>query len=81
MFNDISRFCVQLNSNFLAMFSCECGGRQGENLSPLLFSLYLNDLLEYLESTGNSGVHLNFEIDDSIETLNILALLFADDTT
>lgn len=40
----------------------------------------MNDLLEYLESKGNSGVPLKFEIDDNIETFRILALLFADDT-
>ena len=30
-----------IKSNF---FDCEIGVRQGENLSPLLFSLYVNDL-------------------------------------
>ena len=30
------------------MFNCEIGVRQGENLTHLLFALYLNDLQEFL---------------------------------
>jgi len=38
-----AKSCVQLNNNNSTFFSCKSGVRQGENLSPLLFSLYLND--------------------------------------
>lgn len=72
--------CVQLNNNVSAMFSCECGVRQGENLSPLMFSLFLNDLLEHLESKGNTGLTLQYAEDEITYNLTILALLFADDT-
>jgi hypothetical protein len=55
-------------------------GPSRRNLSPLLFSLYLNDLLANLISKGNSGITLDYASDDNIESLTILALLFADDT-
>ena len=35
--------------------NCNVGVRQGENLSPLLFSLYLNDLEEFLASKRVGG--------------------------
>lgn len=35
---------VTLNSNSIECFDCNISVRQGENLSPILFSLYTNDL-------------------------------------
>lgn len=39
---------VSLKGENTPFFSCNCGVRQGDNLSPVLFSLYLNDLEEFL---------------------------------
>ena len=39
---------------------------QGENLSPLLFSVYLNDLQHYLSVNGVRGVKCGTDPDDSI---------------
>ena len=32
--------CVSVNGERSDFFSCNCGVRQGENLSPLLFSIF-----------------------------------------
>ena len=37
------------------MFNCENGLREGESLSPLLFSLYVNDLHKFLEDNSCQG--------------------------
>ena len=69
--------CVMLNQNVSNAFVCNVGVRQGENLSPLLFAFYVNDLENYLlEHNCN---YLNF--DDSLDTyLKLLVLMYADDT-
>ena len=40
--------CILLNNEKSSFFSSNCGVRQGENLSPVLFALFLNDLEHYL---------------------------------
>ena len=63
-----------------AFFSSMIGVRQGANLSPLLFSVYLNDLHHYLSVNGVRGVECEMDPDDSIMIyIKILLLLFADD--
>ena len=39
------------------LFTCHIGARQGENLSPLLFAIYLNDFQQYI---GKSHKGLEF---------------------
>ena len=39
--------CVQYNNTKSDFFPCMIGVRQGENLSPFLFSIFLNDLEDY----------------------------------
>ena len=52
----------------------------GENLSPILFSYYLNDLQDFLSSQNNEGIKIEYLADNMIEYLKILVLLYADDT-
>ena len=55
MYNSI-KSRVSTNEVMSAFFPCCKGVRQGENLSPLLFSLYLNDLEHFFLVNGASGI-------------------------
>jgi hypothetical protein len=47
-------------------FDCNNGVRQGENLSPFLFSIYLNDLEQFLNDrnvNGLTSITEDFEIE------------------
>jgi hypothetical protein len=50
--------CVRWNSLFSAFFKVSCGVRQGGILSPTLFNIYADDLIDDLSSSG-SGCHVN----------------------
>ena len=67
------------NTNY---FPCDNGLRQGENLSPFLFSLYLNDLEEFMLHNNIQGLScISQELGDSLNVfLKLFILLYADDT-
>ena len=52
---DKAKSCVSTNGVMSTTFPCQVGVRQGENLSPLLFSIYLADLKSFL-STKYEGL-------------------------
>ena len=79
IYNNI-KSCIQLNSQKSSFYTPNCGILQGESLSPLLFSFYLNDLNNYLSNSQNEGVTVNYSDEDSTLYLQILVMLFADDT-
>lgn len=62
-----------------AFFPCMIGVRQGDNLSPFLFSLYLNDLENYLDEK-NVGLTVDYDDEDISVFLKLFVLLYADDT-
>ena len=53
------RSCVKINQKALTeLFSCNKGIRQGHDLSPVLFSLFMNDLPQYFKESKSPGVML-----------------------
>ena len=71
--------CVSVNGYKSLPFAIHQGVRQGENLSPLLFALYVNDLEDYLKANGCNPIDLNFD-DRILNYFKILCILYADDT-
>ena len=58
--------CVKLKSYITDEFLCEKGLRQGDSLSPILFSFYINDLPSILSPQSDINTDIN-------------VLLYADD--
>jgi hypothetical protein len=54
-----AKACVRLGCNSSSFFNSNVGVRQGVNLSPVLFSLFLSDLTEFLSHSydGLSNVY------------------------
>ena len=82
---DKDKSCVTKGGNVSKLFVCNIGVHQGENPSPLLFSIYLNDF-EYFLSSDYSGLDMcsaeirNRLCDEDIEVfLRLYALQYADD--
>ena len=79
MYEDI-KSCVSINNQTSSYFTNNTGVRQGENLSPLLFSLYLNDLESYFETCRLNGITIETQSEDLYYFTHIFLLLYADDT-
>merc|ERR1711867_192535 len=84
MYNN-AKSCVKNESLISGVFACNMGVRQGENLSPLLFSIFLNDFEETLSKKYNGLTEINalskiLSTEDMEFFINMYVLLYADDT-
>uniref|UniRef100_A0ABM0MA50 RNA-directed DNA polymerase from mobile element jockey-like n=1 Tax=Saccoglossus kowalevskii TaxID=10224 RepID=A0ABM0MA50_SACKO len=85
MYNQ-AKSCVIDGSDTSDFFNCNVGVRQGENLSPLLFAIYLNDFEYFISKHYNGLKYMASEIktylsNEDIEVfLKLFTLLYADDT-
>ena len=69
--------CVFLNGHKSGYFISARGVRQGENLSPFLFSLFVNDIETELLKYGCNHIRIDDHLDNFIK---LLVLMYADDT-
>ena len=80
---DMAKSCVRQNNLMSEYFLCNIGVRQGDNLSPLLFALFINDFSKYIDGKYR-GLCINncypTLLDNDIAMLNMFVLLYADDT-
>ena len=82
-----AKSCVRVDNETSDFFQASTGVRQGENLSPLLFALFLNDLKEHLSKDMHKLETLeemtkDLDLDDiNIDLIvKLFILLYADDT-
>ena len=70
-----AKSCVSSDGQISDTFPCLVGVRQGENLSPLLFSIYFGDIQLFLQDAHKD------RLDESLlKYLKLYVLLYADDT-
>ena len=72
--------CVTVNGQDSQFFNSNRGVRQGDNLSPVLFSLFLNDIEDHLLADQVNGIPVEYKTDDFVHFIKIFTLLYADDT-
>ena len=78
MYNGIKSL-LEKDGNLSDTFPCNIGVRQGENLSPLLFVIYLNDLETSLFNLESKAI-LCQNPGNADASSRLLTLLYADDT-
>ena len=67
--------CVKIDDSLTKFSECSIGARQGCVSSPIIFSLFINDLAVILKLETGHGIFVSNDIED------LLALMFADDAS
>ena len=77
MYSNI-KSCVSHNGQLSDYFVSVNGVRQGKNLSPFLFALFINDIEEHLTENGCNPIQVTGA--DVYTYLKLLVIMYADDT-
>ena len=56
-----TKACVDVNGSLTDLFECRVGVRHGDNLSPLLFIIFMNDFQKHV-SSKITGISLSFTL-------------------
>ena len=81
-----AKSCVRVGNRLSEFFPCRVGVRQGENLSPLLFAIYLNDFESFICERYDGLNDLFHDTNRLLKDadldvfLKLYCLLYADDT-
>ena len=70
---------LRSNNLYTHDFFCNIGIRQGENLSSMLFAIFLNDIEEFFDEQNCDYISLH-DHDNMYVYLQLFILLYADDT-
>ena len=72
--NGKAKLCVMKDNVMSDYFVCNIGLRQGDNLSPLLFALFVNDFMQHV-SNHCSGLNIADTCYSSLNDDDIVLLL------
>lgn len=55
--------CVKCENGLTGYFNCTVGTRQGCVTSPIIFILFINDVIKYLRNKCDGGIFISNEIE------------------
>ena len=75
-----AKSCVRADGKLSDFFQCTAGVRQGENLSPILFAIYLNDFQAFIADHSAGLKDFESAMEEFSTFAKLCVLLYADDT-